>query len=162
MKKQGFTLVEVIVAIAISAIFLPAIGTMLSLSLQTSVQSERFTQAHGLAQEGMEAIFNLKSQANSSWDWTDSPENTEANEYYQPTEVDGVWHLGLITENPIVAPQPFTRKVQIKEVRRCGGTICDDVSASVDINSRKITVSVSWPEKGETQKVELNAYVTKH
>ncbi|OGK14126.1 hypothetical protein A3H80_04695 [Candidatus Roizmanbacteria bacterium RIFCSPLOWO2_02_FULL_37_19] len=162
MKNFGFTLVEVIVTIGLAAIFLPAIGVLLSLSLQSSVQGEKFSQAQALAQEGMEAVYYLKSQSDSGWDWVDTPENSPPDQFYQPTETDGIWELGSLTSSPIIGPEPFTRTVEITEVRRCGDDICTDASAPVDDTTRKILVTVSWPEKGSIQKVELDAYVTQH
>lgn len=133
MKEKGFTIIEIIIAIGLAAVFLPAIGTILSFSLKSSSQGEKFTQAYGLAQEGMEEIFFQKS----SWDW----------------------ETVLPTPTPASLP-PFTRTVKIEDVQRCGLDICP--AGTPDPTSRKVIVSISWPESSGSQEVKLEAYVTKH
>lgn len=48
---------------------------------------------------------------------------------------------------------PYTRTVTISEVVRGG---------IPDLTTRKIFVTVSWPDPGGTQTVSLTSYVTKH
>lgn len=162
MKDSGFSLVEIIIAVGVAAIFLPAIGVILSFALGSSSQGEQFSQAYTLAQEGMEAIIYLKSQNDDFWDWLTTPENTLVGEYYQPSQVGEAWQLNGKTTTPAVTQEPFTRKIEITEVRRCGFAICDDPLAPVDPYSRKITVYVSWSEKGQEQEAKLDGYVTVH
>lgn len=162
MKNAGFSLVEIIIAVGLAAIFLPAIGVVLSFALGSSSQGEQFSQAYSLAQEGMEAIIYLKSQNDASWDWLTTPENTLAGEYYQPSQVGGTWQLNGKTTTPVITQEPFTSKTEITEVRRCGLVICNEPWAPVDPYSRKITVYVSWLEKGQVQEVRLDGYVTMH
>lgn len=162
MKNLGFSLIEIIIAVGLVAIFLPAVGVALSFSLRSSAQGENFSKAYRLAQEGMEATLHLKSQNDSAWDWINTPANTTPSDYYQPVQAGGVWQLGGKTTTPTVAPAPFTRKVTIIEVRRCGLIICDNPWAPVDQYSRKITIYVSWPEEDQTQEVKIDAYVTAH
>ncbi len=158
----GFTLVEIIVAVALAAIFLPAIGKALSLALQSSSQGESFNQAYALGQEGTEAIMNLKNIGDSNWNWTTTPGNTGVGQYYQPNQSAGVWVLGSVTSTPTVTKAPFTRTVEINEVRRCGSDICTNPGAPVDSTPRKIITTVNWLERGQPQKVVLTTYVSAH
>lgn len=162
VRNAGFSLIEIIVAVGLAAVFLPAVGMIFSFAIGSASQGEKFSQAYRLAQEGMEAAFYLKSQNDASWDWQTTPGNTASGEYYQPTQTGGVWQLGGKTTTPAVTQPPFTRKVGIVEVRRCGLVICSDPWATVDPYSRKITVHVTWPGKGQTEEVKLEAYVTAH
>lgn len=161
MKTHGFTLVEIIVAVGLAAIFLPAIGAMLSFSLTSASQGEKFSQAYALAQEGMETAFFLKTQPNI-WDWTTTPANTSSGQFYQPSKIDGVWQLGEKTSTPVIGPEPFARTLQVSEVRRCGQDICSEPWGLVDDYTRQVVVSVSWSERGQPQEVKLEAYVTVH
>lgn len=161
-RNEGFSLIEIIVAVGLAAIFLPAVGMIFAFAIGSASQGEKFSQAYRLAQEGMEAIFYLKSQNDPLWDWDNTPVNTDPGEYYQPAQTGGVWQLGGKTTTPDETQPPFTRKVEITPVRRCGLVICSDPWATVDPYSRKITVYVSWPEKGQTEEVKLEAYVTAH
>lgn len=165
MKKSGFSLIEIIVAVGLAAIFLPAIGVMLSSALSSSIQGENFSKAYRLAQEGMEAVVYLKSQNAPSWDWINTPDNTTPGQYYQPTQTGGIWQLGGKTTTLVVTPSPFTRKIEVTQICRDASRVlsdCNNPGASVDQYSRKITTYVSWPEKGQTQEAKLDAYVTAH
>lgn len=160
--SAGFTLVEVIVAIALSVIFVPAIIKLISFASAATSQGERYTQAYSYAQEALEAIYYIKTNDETQWDWKTTPVNTTPGEYYQPDKVSGVWKLGAKTTNPVVTRKPFTRKVEIKLVRRCGDEICNDPGASPDSFTRLITVYVTWPSSPQDEKIILNAYVTQH
>lgn len=164
--KSGFSFVEIIIAIGLAAIFLPALSQVLSLSIRSASQGEKYSQAQALAQEGMEAIFYLKSLNDAKWNWTTTPSNTPTGYFYQPTKSGSTWTLGSMTNTPTVTVEPFIRKIEISEVKRCGTlpnpVICSDPLAAVDPYTRLVSVVVSWPEDGSPQKITMNAYVTAH
>ena len=165
MKDSGFSLIEIIVAVGLAAIFLPAIGVILSFALFSASEGEQFSKAHNVAQEGMEAFFYLKSKNDSTWDWTTTPSNTASGEYYQPLQAGGIWQLGTKTTSPSVTQPPFTRKIELIQVCRNPSLTIADCSApgaSVDPYSRKVMVYVSWLENGQRQEVKLGSYVTAH
>ncbi len=74
--KSGFSFVEIIIAIGLAAIFLPALSQVLSLSIRSASQGEKYSQAQAIAQEGMEAAFYLKSLNDANWNWTTTPSKT--------------------------------------------------------------------------------------
>lgn len=151
--RNGFTLIEIILAIALLAVFLPAFIYVISFSTQAVSQGEKFSKAYSLGQEQMEAIIKLKNDAGANWDWTTTPVNTAAGEYYQPQLTAGAWVLGSKTTTP--ATSEFTKLVQIKPVKRCGSAICDEAWGVTDPYSREISVEVIWSERGQEQNVEL-------
>lgn len=165
-NQRGFTFVELLIAIGLIGIFVPVIVKSLSFSLFASHQGEQFTQGYAHAQEGMEAVYSMKSD--SGWEWTSSsPTNTSPGEYYQPMFTGGTWQLGSILNitPPAVTKDPYTRSIEILEVQRCPAydpfAICDSGGA-VDDLSRKIIVRVTWPEDGDIGQVQLESYVTAH
>jgi type II secretory pathway pseudopilin PulG len=133
----GFTFVEIIIALGLSAILLPALGRALSFSIRVASQGEKFSQAYALAQQGMENMYAQKSQ---NW-------STFTNS----------------TTTTVIAP--FTRVITIVNGLRCGfkptWEICTTGSQS-DPDTKKVTVVVSWPEAGGPQNVTLDSYVTNH
>lgn len=161
-NQKGFTFIELLIAVGLVAIFTPAIIKALSFSLTASHQGEQFSQAYALAQEGMEAIYTMKSD----WNWTSTPANTPIGFYYQPTVSGTSWQLNSQTSSPTMTKAPYTRKISIEPVERCATAeplikeIC--TGGLPDAYSRKISVYVSWPETGTTQEVHLEAYVTAH
>jgi prepilin-type N-terminal cleavage/methylation domain-containing protein len=164
-NQGGFTLIELIIAVGLAALLLPAIITVFSFSLSSASQGENFTQAYALAQQEMEAVYFLKSQGTSTWDWEKTPTNTNPGEYYQPQESGDSWVLGGITSTPIQdVGDIFTKVVEIQEVRRypVSEVVTADPVAPIDNLTRKIIVDVSWKENGQDQKVTLESYVTQH
>lgn len=159
MREKGFSLVEIIIAVGLVAIFVPAIGIIFSLSIFSASQGEKYSQAYSLAQEQMEALYSLKSEGGIRWDWISTPVNTAAGEYYQPYQFGGVWQLGAKTTAPTEI-EGFTKKVEISPVMRCGLAICE--IGGLDDASRKAIVYVLWNERGEEKEVTLETYVTRH
>ena len=162
MKNQGFTLIEILLSVALLAVFIPAITDIYSLSLFTASQGEKFAQANSLAQEQMEAIFYIKDN-DPGWDWNDSTINTSPTEYYQPQIMAGNWQLGAktSTSTPI---DDFTKTVQIIEIWRDPGNhnITPTGTGSLDNYSRQAKVTVTWTEKGQPQQVTLESLVTQN
>ncbi len=163
--SRGFTFVELMITVGLIGIFVPAIAKTLSFSLFSSRQGEQMSQAYALAQEGMEAVMQIKSGA--AWDWTSTPVNTGPGEYYQPAISGGTWQLGSITSviPPPVTDPPFSRTLTVEPVHRCPGYDPIQICASggvADPYSRLVTVRVSWTEPGGPQEVMTQAYVTAH
>lgn len=159
--KKGFTLIEIMITIALAAIIFPAVTRVFSLSIQSASQGEKYTKAYILAQQYMEGVLSMKKN-NISWDWTTTPINTNSGEYYQPTFVSGEWSLGPITTSPSET-EGFTSTVQISEVRRdVNGNISSDPWALTDSDSRWAIVSVSWKEKGYPEKINIKSLITKY
>ena len=152
--NHGFLLIEILIAIALAAIFLPAIGLILSFGLNAASGGDKMVTANGLAQEGMEAIYYLKSQNDANWDWSsNSPTNTDPakKEYYQPYKnAVGVWQLGPTTTAPTITKDPYTRKIEIGD------------GFSGDPSSRKIIVHVTWSDNNGPEEVKLESYVAAH
>jgi len=158
-RQRGFTFVEIIIALGLSAILLPALGRALSFSIRIASQGEKFTQAYSLAQEDMEAIYYIKSNDPINWAWTAS---SPVSGIYQPSKSSGVWDLGPIV-TPTVSPAPFTRSVQISGVNRdLSSHDISLVGGGPDFNTKLVHVVVSWPEANSIQKVVLDSYVTNH
>ena len=151
---KGFTLVEIMLSVALLAVFIPAFIYVFSFSTFAVSQGENYSQAYSIGQEQMEAILTLKNTGGSVWDWTTTPSNTAAGEYYQPSQTAGVWSLGAKTTTPAASGE-FTKLVEIKEVKRCGNTICSDAWGVVDQHSREIVVTVKWKENGQDTSVDL-------
>lgn len=87
-NNLGFTFVEIIIALGLSAILLPALGRALSFSLRIASQGEKFSQAYALAQQSMETLYAQKSQ-----DWASLADST-------------------------ISIPPFTRSLTIDPVKR--------------------------------------------
>lgn len=162
MKKNGFTLVELIIAIGLAALFIPALVNVFSFSLRSADQGRNYSQAYAVAQEQMEAIYYLK-EFDPEWLWLpDSPANNSPADHYQLELVGGEWQRGGKTST-LKEMDGYTSKVKILPVHRDSlGDIQDDPVYPLDPTSRKIIVTVSWKENGVPTEVELVSYVSRH
>ena len=168
-RQSGFTLVELLLVIALGLVMSVGILGLFRIGLIGGTRSSFHLQARNLVQEGMEAIVAIRDTGGSNWDWTATPVNTNANEYYQPTIVGNAWSLGAkssVLPAPTLSPpnNRFTRTVTIQSVQRaagCGSAVCPIVNSGgiLDTGTRKITVVVSWQDNG-TQTASSSSYLT--
>lgn len=162
--KKGFSLIEIMLAIALSAVLIPAFVSAFHFSIFSTSQGENFSKAYGRAQEQMEAVYFLKNTGDPSWDWENTPEETPEGSFYHIEKSGDSW---ILANDPIVSDSTddvqFTQKISIKDVRRLAdGSI--DPSGTIDPErpSKFVTVYVEWMENGQTQSVSLDSLVTKY
>ena len=166
MRSKAFTLIELIVAIGLSALFLPAIIFVYSFSLGSASQGEKYTQAYALAQEQMEAIYYLKEYGDD-WIWGDDSINTSSTEFYQLQKDGDGWILGSkISETTLPAEavgyMGYTAIVEISGVQRNEDGLIVEGGADTDHSTKEVKVTVSWLENGVPTNVDLTSYVSKH
>lgn len=154
-KDTGFTIIEIVVAIAIIVLIL---GTILGFFILDSRIAERDRmrlKAISIAEEAIEAVRNFRD--NTTWA-SDGIGSLMAGVDYYPTDSGTDWDIVLGTENI----NGFTRKVVFNRVSR---DIDDNVEAvynpvNDDSNTRKITVTISWTDRYGDTNEELITYIT--
>lgn len=166
MRSKAFTLIELIVAIGLSALFLPAIIFVYSFSLGSASQGEKYTQAYALAQEQMEAIYYLKEYGDD-WSWEDDSINTSSTEFYQLQKDGEGWILGAkISEDTLPAEAVgytgYTAIVEISGVKRNEDGLIAEDGTDTDHSTKEVKVTVSWLENGVPTDIDLTSYVSKH
>lgn len=154
---RGILIVEVIMAIAIFAIFASGAVYFLTANLLSAQAAQWRNQATVYLQEGMEAVQSIDRYA---WnELADSPDS----EY--GLELSGsVWTLVAEPDNP-QADTRFTRTITIEDVyRNTAGDIVDntDTEAVFDPHTRAITTTITWDANnaGRTSSISAPAYVT--
>ncbi len=134
MKKQttnkGFMAVEILIAVSIIVIFVLVAMTVAQKSIYISRQALHATQAAFLLEEGAE---NTRIIRDNNWE-------------------------DLVALNTSEQIGIFNRSVVVSEVSR--NEITGDIgSGVVDPRTKLITVTVSWPEGGQTISKTLQFYV---
>jgi len=127
--KKGFSIVEIIVSVAVLGIISLATITTLIQTLSTNRLSDEYAQGSYLAAEGIEAARSVKEQ-----NWTNLLAGT-----YGISSSSGYWQLSG-TNNVL---GKFTRTVAVSAVQRNAGTIVAS-GGTVDANTMKIDSTVSW------------------
>lgn len=151
-STAGFGVIEIVVAVAIIGIVFFGIYEFALVSSTSVHASSRQIAAGYLAQEAVEIV---RTKRNSSWD-TDIATLSTGTPYY-PNLVSNSWSLSL--SNPGLIDNLYTRTVVLQDVLRDND---DNIASSgtVDPDTRKVTVTVSWDEKNGSQQIVLETYVT--
>ena len=153
-KSKGITVLETLVAIAIIVIVLVGVYGLVVFSLGVTNALRKSSQAHFLAQEAAEAVRNFKD--NTEWSVNGLGALSEMVFYY-PIKTGASlkeWQMILGQEEI----EGFTRSIVIHEVGRdISGNILQS-GGTVDPDIKKITVSVSWQDRGQNKEIQLNSY----
>ncbi len=148
--NKGFGLIEVIVGVAIISISFLGLMSVANLSFKILQKSSNNIKAGFLLEEGVEAVKIIRDSG-----WSNISSLSNGVNYY--LNYNGTtW---LTTTTPVYVDNLFERKFVSSEVYR---DINDDIadSGTVDLDTKKITISVSWEENGNTVIQSFSTYIT--
>ena len=141
-QHAGFTIIEIVLGIAMITIFLVSNSYYYKKLLDTSQETTRNIQSGFLLEEGVEAV---KLMRDGGWSANIAPLNLGTQYYLQWTGT--AWEA---TTTPQIVESVFTRTFTASAVNRAiDGT--DNIVTSggaVDSGTMKIRVDVSWISKG--------------
>ena len=151
-NNSGFSIVEVVIAIAIALMLFSSIYSIIFFSNQTMHRALRKTEAVQFAQEGIEIVRTIKNVS-----WTDDIATLTSGTVYYPVLVGDLWTLSTISQ-PLINGT-FTRTISIYAVNRDAN---DDIAVvgTDDPKTKRVVVTVSWVEKSVTNSVVLETYLT--
>ncbi len=157
--KNGFLIVEVLVAVGIMAALSVAIFGVTTVYLKSSTSVRETMQANMLGQETMEAIRSFRDSI--LWNNDDAQNQydglgvvaTGVN-YHAEKSGDNPPKWMLVQGNETVGE--FTRRAVFENVQRDGNNIITQSGGTADPDTKKVTVAVSWKNKN----VELITYLT--
>lgn len=152
-SNNGLSLVEVLIATSIILAFFLALITVYNSYLKLAKTNINSVKAIFLAEEGIEAIKILRD---SSWSNEIVPLTSGTNYYLAFT--GGRWDT---TTSNIYIDANFERKLSFSNVNR--DAVTDDIVTSggiLDPNTRLLTVTVSWNNRGATSTKVLSTYIT--
>ncbi|MCX6791618.1 MAG: hypothetical protein NT149_01100 [Candidatus Gottesmanbacteria bacterium] len=130
-NNHGQLLVELLVALAVSAILIPAIMTGFIASRQGVAQARQRLEATALAREAGDAVFIVRDAG-----WS----NVATNGTYHPVIADATWTL--VTGSAEV--NGYTESLVISDVSRDATGNMVTTGGTVDPSTKKITVTISW------------------
>jgi len=154
-SKQGISLIEMLVSVSVIATTLTSLLGLASFSLKTTTLIRKTSQANYIAQELIEQIRNIRDET----DWNADGIGTlvmGADYYAQKTGSPSRWQLFLGTETR----NGFTKKAVFESIMRDALDNIVETGGSDDPNAKKVTVTVSWQERGITHSTELITYLT--
>lgn len=135
--EKGQMLVELILAIGIAAVILPALLTGLYASSQSKPQQQQRSQAVALLQQTEAAVRSIKSSGWSSF----------ANDGTYHTLVTGnQWTLGASAQTT----NGLTQSVVISDVYRNSSDAIVTTGGSLDPSTKLVTITISWTKPAIT------------
>lgn len=148
-NKMGIGAVEIVIGSAIISLVLLSVGSAFNSSLKGSRAVAKKTQANFLAQEGIEAVRIFRDNG-----WQNVSNLSDGGNYYLAWSA-GAW---ATTTNNVFIDGTFERKFTVLNAYRDGN---DDIaqSGTIDPNTKKVTVSVSWREGLSTTTESISAYL---
>ncbi|MFA4890138.1 MAG: hypothetical protein WC587_00675 [Candidatus Paceibacterota bacterium] len=151
-NKDGFGVAEIVVAVAVIALSVFGLLSVAGVSLKMLRGNTTNIQAAFLLEEGVEAVKILRD---SGWGANIAPLNAGTNYYFA---FNGTTWKATTTNTFIDGI--YERKFVLNNVSRNGS---DDIAASgtLDPNTKKITVSVSWLSSAGTTTKIISTYMTK-
>jgi len=165
-SQKGGLLVEIVVVVGIIVSSLAAILGGATTFLVTSQIVQQTSQATALAQEGLEIVRNYRDGTVWAVDGLGSPAIVVGTEYH-PIISSGEWRFDPFDPAPGLGTiGEFTRKIVFSNVYRDipsppgSGDIDTTGGGTLDPDTVKATVTVSWQERQRSHKVELEAYFT--
>src|SRR5687767_4056778 len=149
--SSGFTLVEIIIALAILSTFTVGILASNNIATHAITINQRKSQANRLAREAMEAVLSVRAANFSS---------LSAGTFHPVSSPSG-WSLVSGSDQLDIYTRSITLTNPLRAIA-CDTAICDIVTAGgiTDLNTFKVIVEISWPENGQIKKVNLSNLVT--
>lgn len=152
--QKGFSLLEIIIVLAVgSAVFL-SIEQYLDLSLKSLAQDTRQTEALYYAKSLLEQARSLRDE-----NWTNISGLTIGSNYF--FQSNGASPAKWLAQAGTSTIGKYTMWIKTSAVNR------DNVSknivtsgGSLDANTLKITASVSWVNNGTTRQINIFEYLT--
>ncbi len=151
IKNQGFSLIELLIAIAFIGVIITLIMTMNSFNADLWRLNENKTKAYFYASESLEAIKLLN--------WSELADGD-----YHLVLQDEAWSL---VEGAEILEEKYTRTINISSVNRefiDNGHVYGEIveNGNIDPDSKKITAQVTWLGKNaQTQEILLENYLSR-
>jgi prepilin-type N-terminal cleavage/methylation domain-containing protein len=150
-NKKGFSLVEVLVAVFIATLSIFIVWKVYTFFIEISFSNPSVFQASFLAEEGIEAMKLMRDD-----NWTANIAGLTSGVPYTLTFNGTAWAL---IETTVLIDSQFDRRVLVYDVYRDGtGNIAE--SGTLDRNTKKISVQVSWVKNSKVTSRQLTTYVS--
>ena len=155
--RQGFGILEIVIASAIIGGTLFALVSIFLLSRDTIIFSTQKLQASYLAEEGLEV---LRFTRDSGWSRNMALLSPGADYYLIFLPATSEWIVSFSAQPPIEGL--FERSFKVENVSRDGSSNIETTynAANNDPGTRKVTVKVDWSYKNKNQSITAETYLT--
>ncbi len=164
---QGSAVIEVLISLSLAAFLIASLGNLITSTRRLETANNYRQRALAYARESLEMMASLPNNLfacvgscsctplpgyNSCW------VDLESTGPYHLQETAGSWQLVLGNE-AVPGDSFFIRGITINNMQRDANGILTS-SGITDTNTKKITVRLSWQERGEPKSLELATILT--
>ncbi|MFH1129390.1 MAG: type II secretion system protein [Patescibacteria group bacterium] len=152
--RQGFTIIEILVVIAVFVTAFVSLLGFFALDIRVSERNRSKLQALSLAEESIEVVRFVRD--NYSWSATLGVFSLNTN--YHPAINGSTWSIVSGSGNV----GEFNRKIIFSAVSRDANDNIENVYNPInnDIDTRKVTTIVSWADRSGVVSESLSVYLT--
>lgn len=154
-RRSGQSLVEVLVAVAIGALFVIAAATIIAPTLKVSSEAGQIQAGTALARQ---LLDNVKTWADGDWHNILNLATSSANTYYLSTSSSPFSSVSG-QESVRVSTTTYTRFFYLDDVYRDNSDLIVTAGGSYDPSSKKVTIVYKWPPINATH--TISAYITR-
>ncbi len=148
-------MIEIVIASAIVSVAIFSLSFVFLISSRVESQSSDKIRANFLAEEGVEALRFLRDK---SWSGNLSSLATGTNYYLTFSTSTSQWSVGA--SNPGVIDTIYSRVVTVESVYRDASDDIVSSGGTLDPNSKKVNVAVSWTDHGANLNITLSTYLS--
>lgn len=148
MKTSGQSLIELLIALGLTAIFIPALLTGLTASRAGKAQTTQRLAANALLIEAEEAVRSVRERG-----WRTFAQNGT----FHPVVSGSSWSLAAGEE----VVDSYTRRIVISDVQRSKNGAIVASGGVVDPSTRRATVTVSWNTPFPSS-IDSTTYLTRY
>lgn len=139
-SASGQSLVEVLVAVALGAIFIIAAGTIIAPALKVGTEAAKIRTGTALAKE---LFDNVRVWSEGDWHGIFNLAAGSANRYYLNTSISPFTSVSG-EEQVTISPVTYTRFFYVEDVFRDAGGAIVTSGGTYDPSTRKVTVVYRW------------------
>jgi Tfp pilus assembly protein PilV len=154
--QKGSGLVEILVAIFVFTIIVGSLITASNQYLSGAEENLKSVKGAYLGQEGIEAVKIIRDT-----NWSNISSLTAGTSYYlyfdTSSSTNNTWKA---TTTASFVDSVFVRTFKLTTVNRDANGRIVTSGGTLDTNTEKVTVSVSWPSKSTTTTKFLSTYIT--
>ncbi len=151
-KNDGYSLAEALVATALALMVFLSLNTVFTMILNMSLLNSSRIQSNFLAEEGLEVVRILRDSG-----WQDNIAIHSSNSPFFIIFENQNWSA---TSSYVLVDDVFERSVVLSDVYRDSNYDIVLNGGTLDSNTKKVTVSVSWSNRGATSTKSFSTYLT--
>lgn len=149
--KLGFGLIEVLVVAVIMGLIITGLVTLTNFSLSVSQRLKNNIIATNLATEAIEAAKVVRNE-----NWSGISALTLGSPYH-PAKAGSPLNWTLASNSEVI--NNFSRQIVVSAVNRDNNDDIVTSGGTLDSNTKMITATVSWSERGQNYQITLIDYL---